>query len=392
MLGPDRKTDATDILRNQLEAIGHGNTSVLYQLFKEPRFQPLHWGGMITTDSRKTPQFESAKSIGELVSKHKDFLLESTVAPAKVAIYIAKENHVIMHGLNHEPFFLEELRGVYRYYWSKNHTIDFITDSHFEKGLVSRYEVIHFPLVATIKPAMTKHLEKYVENGGHAVMSARFGYMDAHGWYQHRMPGNNLHSVFGFEVTACEKEEAPTIVLKNGERVPGYHHKETLALSDHCETLATFEDGTPAVMESGLKKGTVLYFATHPGQAHLKEGHSLMDSIMTPYLEKCGVSPSVTIAGHEDWATRIDPHVLLRDHEKWLILTHYVPKESKPLMHEKTTITVTLDEPVIELRNVLLNTAHPFKVRGGKTHFDVVVNDETFPVLAYRTAGSDRNA
>lgn len=390
ILGPDHNTNSVDIMRNQLEALGHGARSILYQLFKEVPFQPLHWGGIVNLDGSKSSRFDACAKIGKLTRDHAGFLNQAKPETAKIAIFVSKENQIIMNGLNHENFYSEELRGVYKYYWKKGFTIDFVTSEHLVSGNVNQYNVIHFPFLAYLNDEIANGILTYVENGGHAVSSARFGYMDHYGWSQPHIPGNNLHEKLGYEAIDCESND-DSVIWVGDSKYECYHHRETLRIRSDVNVLATYDDLTPAVVRCTYGKGEWIYFSTHCGRGYLDSPISLIAAILDPYLENHGISPTVSLSCDCDTDQSIDSHTLESNGKTWLILTHYTKKKDRPrLKGSSVEIKIAVKGKLHRLFDLNSQKEVNFKTDEATTNFYHTFTTDEFSIFEY-TRENERN-
>ncbi len=318
VMGPRNSTNSTDIIRNQLEGIGHGSKSFLYQLLKELDFQPLHWGGAVALDGTPTEAFRGVKAIGKLIQDNLKFLSDAKVMKSKVAILVDKENHILLDGFDQGKDFLEELRGTYKYYWSKGHQVDFINSEHLINGYAKNFDIIHAPLMAWLADETANAIKDYVSSGKTFIASARFGYLNKIGWYQRVMPNPALVDITGFKMVDCHvKKEIPIIDGKN--IAYGSHHQETIEIDEDVDVIAKFENNTPAVTVKRTNGGKFVYIATQFGLANLK--NSKISTIIDKVID---LKPLSTIKQSRFDEKVADAHLLVNEDKAWVIVTNYL--------------------------------------------------------------------
>ncbi len=339
ILGPDRNTTGDDIVRNVMEALGHDIKSILYQLFKEPEFQPLHWGGVINLDGSTNERTEKVAKLGEFLHKNEDFIMRSQTRKGQVAILISKENEIIMNGVGHQQFFLEELRGTYKYYWSKGYHVDFITKEQLCSEYKEDYAVIHAPFLAVVDDEIANGIEDYVSKGGFFVTSARFSYMTKEGWYKFPMIQGELKDVLGLTMGEVEANTFDTIHYGDSE-LKGYWQKEFIT-SVTADIVATYSDQNPAITINQYKKGKAMYFTTHFGNEFLN-GEGTLAKVLGKELIKNDCLPYVTVEHKGKEFREVDCHILEHNDKAMLIVTKYFNKEKLDLLDNGLTVRLSV--------------------------------------------------
>lgn len=376
ILGPDRNSNGIDIKRNILEAVAHGSKATLYQLFKELEFQPLHWGGVMNLDGSKNKRTFAAQEIGDFLRDKSKFILNSKTKKGQVALLVSKENEIIMNGVGHETFYLDELRGVYKHYWSKGYQVDFIRREHLGDYAKS-YEIIHAPFLAVVDKETIDGIEEYVANGGTFIGSARLSYMTSEGWYRYPIFGNILGSVLGIKMGEVEAHVNPVIYYKD-KIVNGYWHQEDITLQG-AQQVAKFENGYPAVTINKYKKGIAIYFATHIGNDVVNGNNNIMEEILNDLVT---IDPMVEINYPKKFGKELDAHLLETDTEKMMIVTQYYSKSREDFVPEEFTVNFKVKgTDISRINEYYTNKNIDFTIEGNYIVFDLIVSKNEFIIL-----------
>ena len=378
ILGPERNTNGNDIVRNVMEAVAHDCKAILYQEFKEYEFQPIHWGGVINLDGSKTERTDKVAVLGEFLNENKKFLLNAQTRKGQVAILISKENEIVMNGVGHQKFFLEEVRGTYKYYWSQGYSVDFITNEHLNTDYVNDYEVIHAPFLAVVDDKLEEGIEQYVAKGGFFVTSARFSFMTEQGWYKYPIFDGKMSKVLGVtmgEVDANINED----IVYNGTNLKGYWHKEYVT-AQNANTIASYTDDEPAVTLNSYKRGNALYFTTHFGNEFLN-GEGTLASVLTDALASKDINPEIVSTYKGKEYREVDAHVLETNDKAMIIVTKYFGKDKINLVKDGISAEFKVKITASKLVNNLTQQEVSFEVDGDYIIFTMELDENEFYVI-----------
>jgi beta-galactosidase len=125
-LGPDYTTRPADIIRYNLEALGHGARAILYQGYREWPCIPIHWGALADFRGRTTARYDAAAKINRMIGDYADLFRAATPPRAEVAIYDDTRNTTLLHGMGADDLRKRCLRGAYTTLWRAGHLVDFI--------------------------------------------------------------------------------------------------------------------------------------------------------------------------------------------------------------------------------------------------------------------------
>jgi len=322
ILGPDKNTSQKDIEKNAFEAIGKDAKFILYQLWREPLFQPLHWGGIVDLEGNETPRAKACKKVKTFLEEDGKFIMDSNTPKGEIGILMSRENATIASGMGQEKFLLEALRGAYRVFWEMGYSIDFITPELLEKDYCLDYKAIITPFMAVIDEKTTEKLSEYVHKGGKLISGARTGMLDHRGWYNPTMPPGRLKETFGLEIIDVEANVNPELTM-NFKNYKGHWQRENInIISENLKVVGRYNNDKPSVTINSYGLGEAIYFTTHADVAHLKEGSDLLWDIVKNYLSP----PDITVEYSNRSDKEIDLNRLVSEDRELLIMTSYVPK------------------------------------------------------------------
>ncbi len=381
ILGPEYTTTYQDMIRYQMEAIGHDAKTVMYQLFKEYEFQPLHFGGTIGLEGEKTQRTDAVRVVSDFAEENAEFINNSNTKRGKIALLVSKENHIVFNGVGQEKFLVKELRGVYSAIHDLGYEIDFITLEHFRNGYVKNYEVVYAPLLAVVQKELSEQIADYVSEGGTFIAGARFSFMEEHGWYSRHMPSYELPDMFGMKVVEVYCEQSPTITYKQSAYL-GIHHKEDIEVT--CgEVLGTFDDGKPAIVKNSFGKGKAIYIGSHIGNAYFEEGLCLIKDI---FENEVDCLPDIVVDYDGKEAREIDVHSLSYEDKEMLIITNSVKKAMRESFFNDKKKTITISHADINISSVYDNSedeAVDFK-SGNRIVFDTVITEGQTKIITLK--------
>lgn len=378
ILGPEKNTNGDDIVRNIMETIAHDGKSILYQLYKELEFQPLHWGGVINLDGSTNERTEKTKFLADFIKSREEFLMSSKTRKGQVAILLSKENEIIMNGVGHQQFFLEELRGTYKFYWAQGYNIDFIQREHLNNDYKNDYDIIHAPFLSVIDDETIDGIEEFVSQGGTFITGARFAFMTPEGWYRYPIFDGKVKELIGATIGEVDAKVNEDILYKN-EKLKGYWHKEYITPTT-ATTLASYEDESPAVIQNKYKNGNVIYFTTHFGNEYLN-GDGTLQHILVDLFTQKNILPDTFVEYKGKEYREVDCHILETEDKAMIILTKYFNKSQAQLIEDGLKVKVGVKLIADTLVNYSTVSEVPFTINGDYTEFEVMVDDNEFYVF-----------
>lgn len=323
ILGPDRNTNDDDIEKNAFEAIGKDAKFILYQLWREPRFQPLHWGGIVGLDGSKTSRVDACKRVATFIDDNHDFIMGSNTLKGEVALLISRENFIITNGMGQDKFLEKSLRGSYKLLWEMGYRIDFVTPELLKEGYGKDYKAILTPFMASIDEETAKTLDEYVRGGGVLISGARTGMLDEKGWFNYSMPCGSLADTFGIKVDTKDlvSNVNPKVSFSRREYIGHWHAEKIDVISSSVKVVGRYHSDRPVVTVNKYHEGKAIYMGTHGDVAYL-EGSDLLLDIIETYVER----PEILLNYSNRDNREIDLHRLVDEDKEMLVLTNYIPK------------------------------------------------------------------
>jgi len=270
--------------------------------------------GLINLDGTLTERAKAAGAVAKTVDSHQRLFVNAKPVRAEVAIvynplsyFVGGRRPPYASGGQGETPSIERnsMLGPYRALFPTSVPVDFIHIDEIAEGKASRYRMIYLPYPLMINEASAHALRRFVEAGGTLVTEARLAWNDDTGRAREIIPGFGLHEVCGCRETAVQQtvtgKTEMTLAsdfagLKKGEKIMGALYEETLTpLRESTEVVATFADGSPAIVSSSFGKGRMVTIGTFLGNAYEIEGDETTARFIRGLLQWAGVaSPVVT--------------------------------------------------------------------------------------------------
>jgi len=220
----------------------------------------------VGTDSRV---WREIKALGEELPKL-DPILSSQVQ-SEVALLIDWENWWALE-LDGKPSndlrLMSQVMSYYAPLYKRNITVDF---AHPEANL-SKYRLVIVPNLYLVNEKAVENINRYVENGGHLVMSFFSGIVDEN--EQVRLGGYPAPFVDTLGLTIEEfapyaETQSNTFCTNDGKKYGCTLWSDIIHLKN-AESIATFEQdyysGSPAITRNQFGKGLAFYLGTAPDE------------------------------------------------------------------------------------------------------------------------------
>ncbi len=153
-------------------------------------------------------------------------------------------------------------------YWlteRSGYEVEFIDDATF--GRLDREQVLVVPWCHVIRPASVRRILDVARDGGLVVIDGAFAQFD--GVYRPYpvVPGGGAADVLGVHCTGFDRTAA-RIALPDGTKLEVRGRPRELVLEKRVRVLARYEDGGPAIVESTVGKGRVVWLLGALGPEH----------------------------------------------------------------------------------------------------------------------------
>lgn len=252
------------------QAVARGADGVMFFQWRQSKAgSEKHHSGMLPHNGTDSRVWREIKSLGGELRKLDDLL--SSQVQAEVAILMDWENWWALE-LSDKPSndlrLLDQLMNYYAPLFTRNITVDF---AHPESDL-SRYRFVIAPNLYLVNERAVKNINRYVENGGHLVMSFFSGIVDEHehirlGGYP--APFRDMLGLAVEEYVPYAETQSNTMCTTDGKQFGCSFWSDVIRLNT-AQALATYEQdyyaGSPAITRNRFGMGTAFYVGTVPDQ------------------------------------------------------------------------------------------------------------------------------
>ncbi|CAG8998821.1 MAG: Beta-galactosidase BglY [Candidatus Celerinatantimonas neptuna] len=259
---------------SSLQAIAHGSNSVQYFQWRKSRgsVEKFHGAVVDHVGHIDTRVGREVTALGEILEKLPE--ITQTRCQAEVAIVFDWDSRWAMDNAqgprNQGLFYEKTVNDHYRPFWEMGITVDIIN----QDCDLSQYKLVIAPMLYMVKASFAKHINTFVQQGGHFVSTYWSGIVDADDrCYLGGFPGP-LRPVLGIwseEIDSLYDDESNSIgaIADNTFGLSGSYQAVHLCDLIHLEgaiALARYEKdfyhNYPAVTEHQYGKGKSYYIAS----------------------------------------------------------------------------------------------------------------------------------
>jgi beta-galactosidase len=253
-----------EMRRNSLAHVARGSDSVLFFQFRASRFgaEKFH-SGMVPHAGTDSEQWREVVRLGADLRKLAG--VRGGRVRAEVAVVWDWESYWALE-LDWRPSvdltFRERVDAFYEALWREHVTVDFVHPS----ADISGYRVVVAPSSYLLTEASAKNLHRYVEAGGHLLVSYFSGIVDEHDTIHPGAHPGALRELLGLSIEEFHPlREHETVTLTGGEVARVWSERVRPAGAVTVRGFAGGPDaGHPAVTRHDLGAGTAWYLATAP--------------------------------------------------------------------------------------------------------------------------------
>ncbi len=155
---------------------------------------------------------------------------------------------------------------------------EIVTERNLAEGLAGRYQTIYVPHTICLDRSSVRLLREYVEQGGRVVADAPSLLVQADdGTLYDTRSGTDFERIFGLEIATQQATfNKPMQFL--GQNLPGYVTEVNITRG---QVAARFQDGSPAVVENRLGKGSACMVCFEASAMCHKPGNAAMERFIT---------------------------------------------------------------------------------------------------------------
>jgi beta-galactosidase len=272
-----------EMRRNSLAHVARGSDSVLFFQWRASRYGAEKWhSAMVPHAGTGSRIWRDVVALGEDVRRLAP--VRGGRVAAEVAIVWDWESYWALElewRPSHDLRFRERVDAFYEALWREHVTTDFVHPS----ADISGYRVVVVPSSYLLSEASAKNLQRYVEAGGHLLVSYFSGVVDENDTVHDGAYPGALREVLGLSVEEFHPLRRDETVTLTGGGTAGVWSE--LVRLDRATAVERFADGPdaghPAFTRHGFGGGTACYLA-----AALR-GDDLR-TLLTGLLDRAGVS------------------------------------------------------------------------------------------------------
>jgi beta-galactosidase len=170
--------------------------------------------------------------------------------------------------------------GISRALINANVPFEYVTPTDLRKGLAARYRVLYLPAMLALQTDLLPLLTAYVEQGGRVVMDLPGAWYDEWTRLFKTGKGSPFEKLFGASLDDFQYSGVNR-TLKIGDAVMnGFIAAMTPTTA---QTLASYDDGKPAILENRLGKGTAVILGYEAAHGCFKPGNAAGEKMLLQY-------------------------------------------------------------------------------------------------------------
>jgi beta-galactosidase len=178
--------------------------------------------------------------------------------------------------------------------------LDYVHLNEVTAESLRQYKLVYLPYPVMLPSRSVEPLREYVRNGGALVVEARAGWQNERAFASDTIPGMGLHEVLGCRETDVQTglKGRTAIRWSNGDLLPARWFEETLEpVGAEAKSVATFEDGRVAAVESKYGKGKTLTIGSFVAAAYTTTPDPAVERWFRGLLDWAGVTIPVKTTG-----------------------------------------------------------------------------------------------
>ena len=170
--------------------------------------------------------------------------------------------------------------------------MDFVSDAEAEDGALADYRLLIVPFRPNVSETLARSIEGYVEEGGHVVTEAFFGFKDDGGVLQLSSPAKGLERVFGCRSVDALPSTGEAITMNDGAgswKMSAHVFRQELTPAETATVRGTFPDDVPAIVEHSFGAGRTLMAGTMLFAQYAEVDAGPVERLLASFIEQSGV-------------------------------------------------------------------------------------------------------
>lgn len=252
------------------ESVRHGVKGLLYWQFRKER-QGSELGAYGLTDyaGEATPNAVAAAAVGASLNRHAEAFLAAVPEPAQVALLFSYQSRMVDWAQHrHCRLSRSALAGYYHLFWQCSTPVDILHDERLDAAVLSRYRLVILPMPVCLAAGVEAVLTEYVRQGGCLLSDPYLCALTPDRELDTCVPGRGLDRLFG-----CREDDirraagAVALSLPDGRHgvVRGSPLQAAWVASARSEVVASYADGSPAVLSHRVGAGRAVLSGVHLG-------------------------------------------------------------------------------------------------------------------------------
>ncbi|UCG01345.1 MAG: beta-galactosidase [Candidatus Heimdallarchaeota archaeon] len=266
--------------------------------------------GMINLDGSITDRAKAAGEVGRIVTENMDIFRNTKSPKAEIGIVYNIYSYIMLTCSREQSndIVASSMTGIYRALMEENIPVDFIHINDFVKGNLKNYRLIFMPFSIMMTAEIAEGVKKFVQHGGKLVAEIRPAWSDEKGQSAEVIPGFGLQEVFGCKERWIRERKKTKLLVGSTQEIStffsekkeifGSVYEEAFGqLKDTAKILASFEDGSPAMIINSYGKGEAILIGSLISMTYEKDRNEENGKFLKNLFKWADVEPPMYIKG-----------------------------------------------------------------------------------------------
>lgn len=304
-----------EMKRNSWAQIARGAKGVIFWGWR-PELSTLETVslGFTERDGEPSERSDALKEFNTALRRFKH-RLAGALAPASDTAIFYNMDSIFIEGLIccgktaspliniHNKYYKDtiSLIGAYKLCMKNHIQPDFINSEKVLEGELSKYKLLILPYCISLTSELAAKLQEFIRNGGKVISDALCGYFTNEGWGSEVCPAGGLDQAFGLSVMSHYDVIDERDIVYGGKVYAhaGKMISERFMLKKGAKIVASYTDGTPAVVLNSFGKGNTAYIGTMFFGNAVWNFDIGTDAMFKRILEDIGYMPKIIVTGND---------------------------------------------------------------------------------------------